>query len=917
MMLSETLFLDQNCENCQSKEYMEHDSGFYVCVNCAVVSQMRHGLAVDYKDLNLKGMRYKRKNIDEIDEEEQVDLNNFETNMNTHNNTCANSEYNDSVSSKLTKNENTENKSLSEVLLDHQNFFLKIFKSVFFFQYMKQKKFLDSKKKYNISNKNLKEFGELNKFESFENFIFENNLSSFKENINKIIDGEKHVTENLILTASKNNNEKDPIFDFNNYRYLQKEFYEKILLSDNQKINLLNLNQNFHEESKKNFKNLYNLAKEKWMQFIKEEYENQVKRKGPNFRKRGMRSRRYTEDEFSQMNNTVATNNSININNSNFNSKNLNSSNLNFIISNNFNSQKDKRVSINDELKTRKIKSRNIIQLNAYKNTRLRDKEKKKKFIEEHDQVLTSLKKSQDYIKNKTGIIIDETVSFKNMLILSDLFGIKVNENSTYEDIIHSFFIAKELNYRNLYSENTYDENKSNLNADNFLLLIFECFNNKINIFNKDYPIMICEIISIYKKYYLGNLHLQELKFLKYLSKEKLYKSFEKIKIPNTIYLNIIEYISLKLLKMPSLFKNFSINIFKICEIAIFKNLTHIYNYEAFSISIIVLSLRYIYGLNDLPYLSDIKKAYLNGIMNNSIFGDKLFQETFLMVEEISIKDKIFKIYKEMPSILEVVENLINLIKIQENNSSLWEGMDFKKHLLNEVKEKYLYYNNNCLFPKLEKISCVRNINELDKKINSKLNINEGINIDTKIMDKKERKLSLVYRKQSIDMNCDFYSIEKYNEINSEEIKNKKFNDNNYLENTNDSKKNIFNVKFSKKFQSKLNKKTIIAYRRNENIDNKESISIRKENLNKFLKEEFDFYKMIIKKNKKDRKIAIPLPCDTIIRYNKKAFKFDGIIPPTTELMIYYLFSKQFKIEVQVIRKCIKILEKVIEEKIK
>jgi len=39
---------------------------------------MRHGLALDYKDLNTKGMKFKRKNVEEAEEDDQVDLNNFE-----------------------------------------------------------------------------------------------------------------------------------------------------------------------------------------------------------------------------------------------------------------------------------------------------------------------------------------------------------------------------------------------------------------------------------------------------------------------------------------------------------------------------------------------------------------------------------------------------------------------------------------------------------------------------------------------------------------------------------------------------------------------------------------------------------------------------------------------------------------------
>jgi len=948
-MLSETLFLNQSCENCGTTEYMEHDSGFYVCVNCAVVSQMRHGLALDYKDLNLKGMKFKRKNVEDIEEDDQGDFNNFETNMNTVNNTCANSEYNDSVTSRLTKQECSENKPLSEVLLDHQNIFLKIFKSIFYYQFSKKKD----------GETQQKNFGELNKFESCENIIDDKDLNSINNDYNLNFNDEpikKKYEKNIFnenLYENKNQfdcsnqqiiTEKNISLNFINFKNSQKQFYENLIKAgDSDNSFHLGLNNKLFTEAKKNYESLFELAKEKWMIFIKNEYENQIKKRAPNFRKRGMRSRRNTEDEFSQQN-TISTHIS-NQNNSNY-KYNLNSSNINFQKSNNNNEtlnsfsifrNKGKRANINEELKNRKIKSKNIVELNGYKNTRLKNKDKKKKFIEEHDQVLTMLSKAHEYIKQKTGILIDETVSFKNMLILAELFGIKINENATYEDIIHSFFITKELNYRNLYSEKTYDENKSNLTSDNFLILLYECFNHKINSFNKDFPIMIYELISLYKKFYL-NLHSQETKFLKYLSKEKLFKSLEKIKLPSCLYYNTIDYISTKLLKMPDHFKDFSIKIFKICENAILKHITHIYNHEAFSISIVILSLRYFYGLNDLPYLFDIKKSLSNGLIKSNIFENQKLQEIFSLFDEISSKDKIFKYYNEMPSILEIIDNLFFLIKKEENNTCLWDGIDFKKYLDSEYLYKCIYYNNHNLFPKLDNSSCIKNINELEKKINSKLDF--SLNRKDSIHSKNERKVSLIFRKQSIENDLDMYTFENEKES---KINKKISEDVDFKLNSSSFEKKV-SVKFSEKFKNKINLKKNKIYDDNSYSNSyplKEKSKFKdeelnsknyqlfypfeykyenknnKNTLNKFLKEECDFYQMISKKNKKKKKIAIPLPCDTLVRFNKKAFKFEGIIPPTTELMVYYLFSRYFKIEVQVLRKCIKLLEKAIDEKFK
>lgn len=983
MMLSETQFLSQSCENCGSTEYMEHDSGFYVCVNCAVVSQMRHGLALDYKDLNTKGMKFKRKNIEDAEEDDQVDLNNFETNMNTVNNTCANSEYNDSVTSRLTKHDNsTENRPLSEVLLDHQIIFFKIFRSLFFLQYMKKRNFVEAQLERELS----KQLGELNKFESCENLFVEHNLDSIKNNKNNknfianFNQFDSEAEENRNVKNIENDLKQKPKCneDLSYYRHLQKQFYENLLSrepSDKDQLKGFSgcggAKDLLEQEAAENYERLLNFAKEKWMLFIKSEYENQIKKRGPNFRKRGMRSRRNTEDEFSHLN-TIAshqanqlqsnhnTNNPLqNINSSNLNLQYNNNNNNNLIHinhSNNFNAnstnstrvpQRDKRSSLNEELKSRKIKSKNIIQLEAYKNTRLRNKEKKRKFIEEHDQVLSMLKKAHEYIKNKTGISVEDTVSFKNMLVLADLFGIRVSENASYEDLIHAFFIAKELNYRNLYSEKTFDENKSNLTSDNFLSLIYECFSNKINSFNKDFPILIYELISVFKKFNF-NLHLQEIKFLKFLSKEKLLKLLlEKTKMlsqpglnQSALVLGNIQYLSGKLLKMPLHFEEFARSVFKISEFSINKNLTHIYNYEAFSVAIVIISMRFFYGFNDLPYFVEIQKAVRRGVSPQlRVFEEnKKLKEIFSLFNEIADKDKVYALYAEMPSVIEIIENLFSLIKEDESSSSLWDGSEFKKHLTLKYKNKYVDYNNLCLFPKLENSSCVRNINELEKKIESKIDKIISAKIDKGAgnmgCSAGARKISLIYRKHSNDGNYDIYPLGDNQDVdvnnNKKEIEKDCLNDCNRRNHIKKDSSDI-KIKFSEKFKNKLKSKNKqIKFEGENEIENFTNNKANKTNiisnnsktntnkkLNKFLKEEIDFYKMVAKKNKKNKKIAIPLPCDTIVRYNKKAFKFEGVIPPTTELMIYYLFSRYFKIEVQVLRKCIKILDKVIEENFK
>ena len=109
-------------------------------------------------------------------------------------------------------------------------------------------------------------------------------------------------------------------------------------------------------------------------------------------------------------------------------------------------------------------------------------------------------------------------------------------------------------------------------------------------------------------------------------------------------------------------------------------------------------------------------------------------------------------------------------------------------------------------------------------------------------------------------------------------------------------------VKFSNKFAQKLQKK--------HEIDGIMT--------NNFLNEELEFYDDLqnIYKEKIGKKLEVPLPCDTIIKFHRQAYKFDGITPPESELIVYFFFKNFFKIDYQVLRKCNKIVEQFVNEKL-
>lgn len=870
MILSETLFLDNTCENCNSNEYMEHESGFYVCVNCAVVSNMRHGLAVDYKDLNTKGQKYKRKIVDEKQEEEdQHDFNNIDTNMNTHNNTCANSEYNDSYSSRYTKGE-IEQKPLAEILLEYQKIFTNLFKAIFYFQFTKVMENFELNSdlvnrrgdKFNYGIKNKKE----NLFDfDFCDYSYFNSLNEINGLTLANLFNNKSFLKNLsyeeFYNALKNKNFSYFLQEYNNAKNFNKKNPKDNdidIYNDKEEEKFNSLREKFFINLIENYTNVFDIAKEKWMIFLKKEYETQTKKRGPKFRKRGLRSRRNTEDEFSYLN----------------------------PMTNNLKENKREKRSINQELRLRRIKSKNINQVESYKNIKLRNKEKMKKFVEEYDQVLSNLKKSSDYIKQKTGIVINENLTFKNLLNLADLFNVKFNDDSSYEEIIHNFFTTKELNYISLYSEKTFDEDKSNFNSDNILLILYECFNSKINWFNKEYPITIYDFIGIFKSFNLKELQIQELKYLKYNCRENIFNYLQenkhKINITKNSYMDIIKNISYKL-NLPEIFLVFTENLLKIFfeEILNQKNLKDI-TYEASAIALVIFAIKYFYGLNDLPYLLDIKKSYESKDLEflndeKEILIEKKLNKFLKIFDKFSTKDKLFKHFEKFPSKLELLENLVSLIIKENQDIFIWHSEEYKKLMTNDYKQKYLNFINKNLFPKLENNSFLRNINELENKIGkffteensfTNKNINKNLNLN----------------------------LNEPNDI--KETKGK----------TNFNFSANFNKKIKKYTKSNINK--VNELNKNHNNKDTENSNIK---INKFLKEEIEYYKMLDKKHSNKSNISIPLPCDTLLKYNKMAFKFESVKPPIFEMMIYYLFSKFFNVEVITLRKINKNFDKFVE----
>jgi hypothetical protein len=124
---------------------------------------------------------------------------------------------------------------------------------------------------------------------------------------------------------------------------------------------------------------------------------------------------------------------------------------------------------------------------------------------------------------------------------------------------------------------------------------------------------------------------------------------------------------------------------------------------------------------------------------------------------------------------------------------------------------------------------------------------------------------------------------------------------NNYI---NYSPKNYkVNVKFSKSIMKRKEKTESLIRDKTE------------DDFHSFIQEELEFYEKLNKKNKKSAEV--PFPCDTYVRFHKQAFKFEKVTPPLSELVTLYFFSKFFKVEYKILKKCYKNIEKIMEDKFK
>jgi hypothetical protein len=162
------------------------------------------------------------------------------------------------------------------------------------------------------------------------------------------------------------------------------------------------------------------------------------------------------------------------------------------------------------------------------------------------------------------------------------------------------------------------------------------------------------------------------------------------------------------------------------------------YIIEYTCIGIILFCLKIIYGLNDLPYicllLNNINKGYFD-YKDDIDLKEKM--DTFVKNTK---NDKLCQIYSSFPSELDLINILINELKLRKNNCLLINSRQRKLCYSKEYKNKYIDINMNYLYKNLYD-EFTQDINDLEKKYIKKNNNNNKEKNNKKTKKKKAWKI--------------------------------------------------------------------------------------------------------------------------------------------------------------------------------
>lgn len=836
------------CEFCDGSSFVEHESGFYVCSECGVQTKINHSVMLQYNDIDLKGPKMKCKL--KLEDEDLMYETTFASGLGGGT----------SNPSELSESEGYNRKSstgiaklaiMKDLIKRFQDSFLKTFtldlylmeeakrKSESLFQGTRPLHSLDAIVKYFLSLRKSRKSAAPAQHLKLQNDYLNNNID--------ILNGYESPDEYLNMKKCRPTL-NDILQKSDNFRKLSDIKQELIVDST--------LTQSFNI--------MFNFLKICWLELLKDEIDFSIKKnKQPvsrQFRRPKIRSRRNTEEDTEK-------------------------------------AAKKLRRSIIDKCREYNLNHKSILELEDYKNSRLPNKLKYEKFIEEYDQVRKVLKLKK------------EAVTSKIIFALGRHFKLDCNYNDSLEEMVHKIFIGKELNYVNLYSEPPSNDHNSLLNADQMIALKYIVLNSSIlhssgdsdlsyfGIVGRGYrpeSLLFCEISDNFKSFDIleynraqsqgnfnhkqsnfnssnpsGMLGIFDLKLMKYINKEKLMITVEKLK---SKYNEILKNISgigsnynlpmfntnsipkiCNLIGLPFFIELFSTKTFNLLEPFIVKHVNQNLTLETLQLSVIFYSIKLMYGLNEMPYLVYLlSPQYQRWIYSEE---NSILKSALKTLEQFANRDKLYLLFSSLPPLPSIFENLVKYIKHKQKSTLLWDKFDFKRRISQDYKSKFIAFNKEILFEDKSSHNGVskklRNIIDLKNKSYKKWNVSQVNNVSSVTVEV---------------LIADSSNLATSNKLSRVE----------HIIGSRQRCSNLFS---------------------------------------QFASEEIEFYTTLkAKETSCLSKVVIPFPCDTQTLTKTKAYKYE-VSMHDSEMLLLILFKQIFKVDFSAIRAGLKVIEGIIKQK--
>ena len=241
---------------------------------------------------------------------------------------------------------------------------------------------------------------------------------------------------------------------------------------------------------------------------------------------------------------------------------------------------------------------------------------------------------------------------------------------------------------------------------------------------------------------------------------------------------------------------------------------------------------------------------------------------------------KIFYGLNDLPY-LSLFSALVKNNNFSFNNDLVNKFIDAYDKITKGDKLCDVYRNNRT------QIDVVNRLNELSEKKEDNEILTVNVQLKKNFTNEfKEKYLKIYYECILRDVE-NSYSLKNINELHSKFMKFKTKQAPSLFQPT-------FKVKFSEKFLKKKQSRSTV------NNSNK---------INSFFSEEIDFYNTLTDSTE----VEFPLPCDTYVRYQRHAHKFEGVDYKNGELIMMYFISRYFKVDFSSLKSLLKFTERVME----